>query len=319
MVNRKRKLLLEMKAERYNAAVKIQKLARGFTGRKKFMTVTLEVRRRFRKEANAATLINNMMRGFLSRITYKKKKTQRYNLLLFNARSWIETWSADENRWYYYNEKTQESLWEPPRCGYTKNDGVLVLESGQVLEDPAYSGAELNNEESESLWEQKRKCSECEERVATRACNECGDKFCTKCYKSTHATGTRRDHTYRDTGPIDCSECEDLLSERWCVSCDEAFCDNCWRKVHTRGKRRFHPFCEISVEGRVDPRIFTIDGTQVEDYDATYAQQRADNEAEEAPAEASSEEWSTAYDDNGNIYFYNNFTGVSQYEDPYAY
>ena len=318
MVNRKRKLLLEMKAERYNAAVKIQKLARGFTGRKKFMTVTLEVRRRFRKEANAATLINNMMRGFLSRITYKKKKSQRYNLWLFNARSWIETWSADENKWYYYNERTQESLWEPPRCGYTKNDGVLVLESGQVLEDPAYSGAVIE-EESESLWEQKRKCSECEERVATRACNECGDKFCTKCYKSTHATGTRRDHTYKDTGPIDCSECEDLLSERWCVSCDEAFCDSCWRKVHTRGKRRFHPFCEISSDGRVDPRIFTIDGTQVEDYDATYAQQRADNEAEEAPAEASSEEWTTAYDDVGNIFFYNNFTGVSQYEDPYAY
>ena len=90
-------------------------------------------------------------------------------------------------------------------------------------------------------------------------------------------------------------------------------------QVHTRGKRRFHPFCEISADGRVDPRIFTIDGTQVEDYDATYAQQRADNEADEAPADISSEEWTTAYDDGGNLYFYNNFTGVSQYEDPYTY
>lgn len=27
-------------------------------------------------------------------------------------------------------------------------------------------------------------------------------------------------------------------------------------------------------------------------------------------------EWTQAYDDNSNVYWYNNFTGVSQYEDP---
>lgn len=34
-----------------------------------------------------------------------------------------------------------------------------------------------------------RLCSECASRVAIRACNECGDKFCTKCYKFLHSTG----------------------------------------------------------------------------------------------------------------------------------
>jgi len=32
-------------------------------------------------------------------------------------------------------------------------------------------------------------CSECSERIAIRDCNECGDKFCTKCYKALHTTG----------------------------------------------------------------------------------------------------------------------------------
>lgn len=29
-----------------------------------------------------------------------------------------------------------EALWQPPRTGYTKHDGKLVLTSGEVLEDP---------------------------------------------------------------------------------------------------------------------------------------------------------------------------------------
>ena len=108
-----------------------------------------------------------------------------------------------------------------------------------------------------------RMCSECSSRVAIRACNECGDKFCTKCYKFLHSTGTRRTHTFTAVGPLDCTECELRLAERWCVSCDEHFCDGCWRKVHSRGKRAFHPYSEVSPEGRIDARIFTIDGDQV--------------------------------------------------------
>ena len=46
-------------------------------------------------------------------------------------------------------------------------------------------------------------------------------------------------------------------------SCDEAFCDGCWRKVHGKGKRVFHPYSEVSPEGRIDARIYTMDGDQV--------------------------------------------------------
>lgn len=83
--------------------------------------------------------------------------------------------------------------------------------------------------------------------------------------------GTRRSHTYKAVGPLDCTECELRLAERWCVSCDENFCDGCWRKVHSKGKRAFHPYSEISGEGRIDPRIFTMDGDQVRSVYHLYA------------------------------------------------
>jgi hypothetical protein len=34
-------------------------------------------------------------------------------------------------------------------------------------------------------------------------------------------------------------------------------------QVHSKGKRAFHPYSEISSEGRIDARIFTMDGDQV--------------------------------------------------------
>ena len=43
----------------------------------------------------------------------------------------------------------------------------------------------------------------------------------------------------------------------------------------------------------------------------------AQNQDGSAPA---MNEWQQVYDDDGNLYFYNNYTGVSQYEDPgYGY
>ena len=34
-------------------------------------------------------------------------------------------------------------------------------------------------------------------------------------------------------------------------------------QVHSKGKRRFHPYCEVTLEGRVEKRIFTMDGEEV--------------------------------------------------------
>ena len=318
-IRRRRAAMVEYRRARETAATKIQCCFRGLKGRRDFALVTMEAKRKYRKQFNAATKINNMLRAMLARRKVKRMRKQRQHTRLFNARSCVETLNEDTQQWYYYNESTGESFWEPPRSGYTKADGLLVLETGQVIQDPD-NVAEIDlfgddDDARQAEWERRKMCSECESRVGTRYCKDCGDKFCTKCFKSTHASGTRREHQYSELGPLDCAECEDRLAERWCVSCDEHFCDECWRKVHTRGKRRFHPFSEVAPDGKIDPRIFTIDGSQLQDYDPTYAQQRLDEEGE-APAEGSAGEWVEAYDDDGNIYYFNQATGVSQYEYP---
>lgn len=69
----------------------------------------------------------------------------------------------------------------------------------------------------------------------------------------------------------------------------------------------------------------TIDGTEVTSaYDPAYSQQQFEQQnvytGQQAAMQTSStiEEWTYAYDDNGYIYWYNNVTGHSQYEDPYS-
>ena len=204
---------------------------------------------------------------------------------------------------------------------------MLVLGSGETIMDPSFAGMSKETE-----YNEKRICSECTTRVAIRKCDECKDKFCTICFKETHLTGTRRNHTWKPTGPIDCSDCEMLLAERWCITCDEAFCDPCWRRVHSTGKRRFHPFSEVDIAGKIDARMFTIDGEEVlGGYDASYATKATDRinaSAAQSSAmpytatvqgtAAGQEEWTVYYDDDGAPYWYNNYSQQSQYEDPYA-
>jgi hypothetical protein len=220
----------------------------------------LEINRRRKVIATAASKINNSTRRFLARKLLQKLKKQQLTLWIEMARNWTEMWSDDQGTWFYSNSVTGESQWEPTKDGYTKVDGRLVLANGATVDDPRNFAIAL--EEDENRYPEDL-CSECNERIAIRGCKECGDHFCTICYKATHATGTRRNHTFEQLGPLDCSECEALLAERFCVSCDENYCDFCWRKVHTKGKRRFHPFYEVWPNGKIGKSLMTIDGLEV--------------------------------------------------------
>jgi hypothetical protein len=268
-----------------DAAVrKIQRTYRGHRGRLWFRMALLHHRVHMRKLAAAATKIQRIARGRLGRQQAQQMRTKQFQERVANAKCIQEMWAEDTHQWFYYNHNTEEATWEPPATGYTKADGRLVLCTGLTIEDPAVVA-----EEEAQKRQADRICVECAKRVAIRNCLQCGDKFCTKCYRATHL-GARAEHVWDALGPIECAECEEELAVRWCVSCDEAFCDSCWRKVHTRyivhecvcahvdnhrsGKRKFHPFCEVDEGGRVSSKMFTIDGQEVYRYDPTYAHQR---------------------------------------------
>jgi hypothetical protein len=332
-MNRERKVaeLQEYKYNRTRSITKIQATYRGYRSRLLFRMKLFKLRKVRIEQARAATAIITMVRGFLCRAYLRDLRKLRREKWIAGARLWQEMWSDESAAWFYLNVANGDALWEPSGDGYVKYDGTLVLASGEIIDDPRNKKTDELDEVPDKAAEKKatsRLCSECVDRLAIRSCNECGDRFCTKCYKVTHATGSRRTHTFTNIGPLDCTECELLLAERWCVSCDEGYCDGCWRKVHSHGKRRFHPYSEVSPAGRIDARIYTMDGEQLQDYDASYSQQQlelangqAGTSAEEQQLEAygeTDEEWiEVAADEQGYPYWYNNFTGESQYESPY--
>lgn len=327
-IARRKRELREYREMRYKAALDVQRVFRGFRSRMTSRMRQIEKERKKRKLDQAATKIQTMCRGFIARYTVRKLKKKRAQQWLDDAKSWVEQWSEDAEAFFYFNALTNETLWEPPKSGYTKVDGSLILANGDVVEDPDA----IEAEEEERKRQLGQTCSECNQRVAIKMCKECGDTFCTPCYRTCHAAGARKLHTHEPLGPLDCSECEEVLAERWCVSCDEAFCDGCWRRVHGRGKRRFHPFSEVSARGKVDSRVFTMDGAEVSTYDGSYAQNQQEqavdaeriNEAQDYIYKQESAEavlaaqWAEYADDYGTPYWYNSVTGESSYESPYG-
>jgi hypothetical protein len=271
-LHKKLRQIEEYRQRRHKAATKIQAVYRGYRSRIIYKIMVFQMRKEKNEKNAAATQINRIIRGFLARRQLQALKEERYENWIVNARKWQEMWSDDSQMWFYFNNETKEAVWEPTKEGYTKSDGKLVLASGEIIDDPNAQTQESSDVPVVAQQQEKKKarktiqsklCSECSENIAIRKCNECGDQFCTRCYKQTHSIGSRRTHIYTNIGPKSCDDCECLLAERFCVTCDENFCDKCWRKLHSHGKRVFHPFCEISSEGRVDPRILTMDGQQV--------------------------------------------------------
>ncbi|CAN0026735.1 unnamed protein product, partial [Ectocarpus sp. 8 AP-2014] len=148
-----------------------------------------------------------------------------------DARLWTETWSEDAQMWFYHNAATGKGMKAPPSTGYTKHDGALVLSSGEVVTDPeeggwlyiammivslAGRGRGVHRESDTDQARKQSSCVECEQKRSTRKCDQCGDGFCTKCFRKTHATGRRTKHTWTHVGPMECAECEAEV-KGWCV------------------------------------------------------------------------------------------------------
>lgn len=294
-MHRKRKEIEDYRRHRMLMATLVQATYRGFRGRLLARAHIVQKRRKQTKLANAANKINMVIRAFNARAELRNRKKERLLKWVADASRWKETWSDDAQAWFYVDESTGDATWEPSELGYTRADGQLVLANGTTVD---YYNVQNGGEIVDTDKVRLQNCIECAYRTAIRACNECGDVFCTKCYNETHAIGGRRTHTYTAVGPIDCSECEEVLAERWCVACDESYCDDCWRKVHNHGKRRAHPFSKVGPTGTIEPTMFTIDGEQVFEYSTVHAQHQHQLEQDSATM-ASAENSTVAWDASG--------------------
>jgi hypothetical protein len=192
---RRKKDLQEHRRRRIDACIKIQSTYRGYRGYLKSRILKLELDKQQAVRTAAATKICNAVRCYLSKAKRRRLEKARYDGWVAAARRFKEEWSEEAQCWYY-NYEGRESRWEPPREGYTTAAGKLVLENGDIIDDPRGKVIVFSEQaaEEEQRKRNKKLCSECFERFAIKNCIQCGDKYCTKCYKSAHALGTRRDH-----------------------------------------------------------------------------------------------------------------------------
>ena len=324
------------------AALMVQRTYRGHRARSHFRYLLRTHRKKQEETRVAATHIQRMIRGFVARKVTGRMKKEAWEALLEDARLWKEQWSEAETKWTYIS-KDGKVLSEPPRTGYTKADGMLVLSTGKVVEDP---DAKLSAEEKEDKRLLKL-CVECEERDASRFCRQCNDKYCGPCYNKVHAYGKRVGHSYAQIGPMECSECENEVANKWCTSCDDPFCKDCWNLIHLRGKRKAHCYLEIDRRGKVSNILMNRNGEPMGEHEGIVGPQDfggggeaddgyvADNGvgeafqkieaydsdyggAEEIQVEDQPvEEWAQ-YFDGGIPYWFNNLTGETTWDDPHG-
>uniref|UniRef100_A0A7S2NT19 WW domain-containing protein n=1 Tax=Leptocylindrus danicus TaxID=163516 RepID=A0A7S2NT19_9STRA len=327
--------MLRLEAERLIVLQKRMsvKLQRAYRSHRKIVLTKLEMvtqvalaRRKFR----AAARIQSLFRGVQARVLFSAMMEEHFNIMVTNARRWQETWGEDVNCWYYYDTETEQTLWEPPASGYTKSDTRLVLQDGSVVDDPWSEQAEIVH----------AKCDDCDEAIATRQCDQCGDKYCSACYTRAHPKGGRRElHTYVHIGPIECEECSQKQAKKWCTMCDGPFCLSCFEKMHSRGYRSLHAYCNIYKSGNISPRAWGPDGSAAgmfvpgSTYDAgnntmdggewydgdeeEFTEHEYDKFYEDGdPSGIYDGVWSTHYDEEGNAYYYNSETGESLYDYP---
>jgi IQ calmodulin-binding motif len=127
-------------AARTAAALQLQALYRGHAART-LTRMQLRISKAATwKRAAASHLIQRLTRGFLGRCAARAAARQRTARRVADARAWKEQWSEDAQSWFYHCVSTGEALWEPPRCGYSKADGRLVLCTGAVIADPTDAG-----------------------------------------------------------------------------------------------------------------------------------------------------------------------------------
>jgi acyl transferase domain-containing protein len=82
-------------------------------------------------------------------------------------------------------------------------------------------------------------CVQCEGVLAEQYCKDCGDNYCTSCYKDVHKRGKRRKHSHERIrealaeGQSHCADCEVNAGSEKCEYCKKSFCVGC-KEHHDR-------------------------------------------------------------------------------------
>ncbi len=118
------------------AALMLQSAYRGHRGYLSVKILMQANNTKMGRQHIAAKKIQSRARGKQTRKWVLELKQERRRKYIEDARKVVEYRDDDTQAWFYLNEVTDETLWEPPRTGYTRNDGKLILADGNIIDDP---------------------------------------------------------------------------------------------------------------------------------------------------------------------------------------
>ena len=119
-----------------SAALMVQTRYRAHRGQLAFHLKMQAKRAVQRVEGGAAAKLQARFRGKKARVEVEGVRKSAQKEMVTYARAWAEFFDETENRYFYFNEYTDVTEWEPPADGYRKLDGSLVLWNGKTITDP---------------------------------------------------------------------------------------------------------------------------------------------------------------------------------------
>jgi hypothetical protein len=218
-------------------------------------------------------LINNhkqcqrLCRGFSARRFTKRLRIETRKRRVKQAKSWRQVaedpanpgipidpdttlLTQDQQRIIYCSLETGETQEEEPVEGYTDVKRCLHLEKVYGVSEFIMNPLLTMDAVDVVAFQDAKRCSECEERDASRLCDYCGDKFCAQCWPVVHDAG-RQHHTYVTVNKPECSHCMSQFAVRYCKQCDEEFCEECYVSLHVGRVMKEHVWT-ITEDGAID-------------------------------------------------------------------
>ncbi|CAN0204466.1 unnamed protein product, partial [Discosporangium mesarthrocarpum] len=193
----------------FNSATKVQKMARGKFGRKRFARAFAEreAAEVLGRKCQAATKIQALERRYLSRC-------RAVSLAKIILQKYVDPISGQP---FWHNPRTGTTSWiKPSILGLSDLDAATMVPTSKT--------------------EHLVLCSNCEEKPAARVCQSCRDSYCGECFSALHGKGNRQFHL-APLIPL-CCVCGYQQGTRLCETCTTkqsktcAYCDVCFFNSH---------------------------------------------------------------------------------------
>ena len=151
----------------------------------------------------------------------RKLLKKRWQRRLTASRACVETWSEANSGWVFVDTKTGAEYPEPPETGYTKQSGLLVLETGEVVGPQGQPMAKPGKKN-------KKTSSKSEDAHAENAESATKEKVVFLAWTESPEEEAARLLKHR----IKCVEFPLLPATRWDAVWDEPFSEPGWALAH---------------------------------------------------------------------------------------